>query len=207
MFFLPLIHTLPQTKSKINYKHKKLTTRTKSLDWWSVIVDRGLERRFGSVMWIDVDGDWWWIDVDQCWWRLVLMEIGDGLTEIGVDGVLVMGWQRSVLMEINFVGWRRSMLMECLWWCFWVDRDQWIGEALWCLWWLWCWWSFCSGASGFWTWEKEEERRGRKERGNGRDKEKERRRKKRKYWKKKRVGKIILKKEYKNIIYIKYSIY
>ena len=55
-------------------------------------------------------------------------------------------------------------------------------------------------------WEKEEERRGRKERGNDRDKEKERRRKKMKYWKKKPVGKIILKKEYKNIIYIKYSV-
>ena len=50
------------------------------------------------------------------------------------------------------------------------------------------------------------ERRGRKERGNGRNREKERRRKKRKYWKKKRIGKIILKKEYKNIIYIKYII-
>ena len=35
---------------------------------------------------------------------------------------------------------------------------------------------------------------------------KKERRKKRRYWKKKRVGKIILKKEYKNIIYIKYSV-
>ena len=50
------------------------------------------------------------------------------------------------------------------------------------------------------------ERRGRKERGNGRNREKERRRKKRKYWKKKRIGKIMLKKEYKNIIYIKYNV-
>ena len=215
MFFLPLIHTPIDTKSKINNKHKKsttksttkLTTRTKSLDWWSVIVDRGLERRFdrwcGSMlmeigdglMWISVEGDRWWVDGDWCWWRSVLMEID-------VDGVLVMGWWRSMLMEISFVGWRRLVLMECLWWCFWVDGDQWIGEALWCLWWLWCWWSSCFGASGFWMWEKEEERRGRKERGNGKDKEKERRRKKMKYWKKKRVGKIILKKEYKNIIYI-----
>ena len=32
------------------------------------------------------------------------------------------------------------------------------------------------------------------------------RRKKRRYWKKKWVGKIILKKEYKNIIYITYSV-
>ena len=53
------------TKSKINYKHKKSTTksttRTKSLDWW-------------SVMWIGVDGDRWWVDGVQCWWRSVLME-------------------------------------------------------------------------------------------------------------------------------------
>ena len=54
--------------------------------------------------------------------------------------------------------------------------------------------------------KKEEERRGRKERGNGKDKEKERKKKERRYWKKKRVGKIILKKEYKNIIYIKYIV-
>ena len=50
------------------------------MDRWSMIMDHGLERRFGSVMWIGDDGD-------QCWWRLVLMEIG-------VDGVLVMGWRR-----------------------------------------------------------------------------------------------------------------
>ena len=154
MFFLPLIHTLPQTKSKINYKHQKLTTRTKSLDWWSVIVDRGLERRFGSVMWIGVDGDRWWIDVDQCWWSLVLMEIGvdgdrwwvdrdrcwwsacDGLTEIGVngdqfcglteidvDGVLMMvllGWQRSMDWRGVVVLVMVVVLMEFLLWCFWV---------------------------------------------------------------------------------------
>ena len=35
---------------------------------------------------------------------------------------------------------------------------------------------------------------------------KKERRKKRRYWKKKRVGEIILKKEYKNIIYIKYLV-
>ena len=37
-----------------------------------MIVDRGLERRFGSVIWIGVHGD-------------------RSLMEIGVDGVLVMG--------------------------------------------------------------------------------------------------------------------
>ena len=35
---------------------------------------------------------------------------------------------------------------------------------------------------------------------------KKERRKKRRYWKKKRICEIILKKEYKNIIYIKYSV-
>ena len=48
--------------------------------------------------------------------------------------------------------------------------------------------------------KKEEEEK----KGNGRDKEKER--KKLRYWKKKQIGKIILKKEYKNIIYIKYIV-
>ena len=69
-------HTLTNTKSKINYKNKKLTTKsttksttgTKSLDQLSVIVDHGLERWFGSVMEIGVDGDRWWVDGDQCWW-------------------------------------------------------------------------------------------------------------------------------------------
>ena len=64
----------------------------------------------------------------------------------------------------------------------------------------------CFGASGFWTWEKEEERRGRKERGNGRDNEKERKKKEKEVLEKKCVGEIILKKEYKNIIYIKYLV-
>ena len=70
MFFLPLIpHTPTDTKSKINHKNKKSTTkstkkksttRTKSLDrcWWK------------SMM---------------VWCGSVLMEIGDGLTEISVD--------------------------------------------------------------------------------------------------------------------------
>ena len=46
----------------------------------------------GEVIWIGVDGD-------RFWWRTV------------------MGWQRSVLMEINVDGdqfWWRSVLMECL---------------------------------------------------------------------------------------------
>ena len=213
MFFLPLIHTLPQTqnqKSSTNIKNQPLEQNRWIGDRWLWIMDwRGdLDRWCGSVLMEIGDGLMWiGVDGDRFWWRLVLMEIGDGLMEIGVDGVLVMGWLRSVLMKISFMGWWRSVLMECLWWCFWVDEDRWIGEALWWLWWLWCWWSSCSGAFGFWTWEKEEERKGRKERGNGSDKEKERRRrKKRKYWKKQRVGKIILKNEYKNIIYIKYSV-
>ena len=180
MFFLPLIHTLPQTqnqKSTTNIKNQPLEKNRWIGNRWLWIVD-------------------WRGDLDR-WYGLVFMEIGV--------------WWRSVLMEIGFngvlvMGWRRLVLMEWLWWCFWVDGDRWIGEALWCLWWLWCWWSSCFGAFGFWMWEKEEERRGRKERGNDRDKEKERRRKKIKYWKKKLVGKIILKKEYKNIIYIKYSV-
>ena len=51
----------------------------------------------GEVIWISVDGDRWWVDVDRCWWWSVLMEIGDGLTEISVDGDQF--WWRSVLME------------------------------------------------------------------------------------------------------------
>ena len=41
-------HTPTDTKSKINHQNKIIG---------SVIVDCGLERRFGSVMWIGVDGD------------------------------------------------------------------------------------------------------------------------------------------------------
>ena len=79
----------------------KSTTGTKSLDQWSVIVDRGLERWFGSVMEIGVDGDRWWVDGDQCWWSACdgasgLMEIS-GLERrcgacdgCGVDGVLAL---------------------------------------------------------------------------------------------------------------------
>ena len=50
------------------------------------------------------------------------------------------------------------------------------------------------------------ERRGRKERGNGGDNEKEREKKENEVMEKERVGEIILKKEYKNIIYIKYLV-
>ena len=50
------------------------------------------------------------------------------------------------------------------------------------------------------------ERRGRKERGNGRDNEKERKKKEKDILEKETLGKIILKKEYKNIIYIKDSV-
>ena len=60
-----------------------------------------------------------------------------------------------------------------------------------------------SGASGFWPWEKEEERKGRKERGNGRDNENERKKKENEVFEKERICEIILKKEYKNIIYKK----
>ena len=67
-------------------QQKKSTTRTKSLDQWSVIMDHELEMQFGSVIWIGVDGDRWWVDVNRCWWRLVLMEIDNGLTEISVNG-------------------------------------------------------------------------------------------------------------------------
>ena len=139
MFFLPLIHTPTDTKSKINYKHQKsttkLTTRTKPFDRWSVIVDRGLERRFGSVlMEIGFNGDrCWWRSV-MGWRRSVLMEIGfngdrcwwsawDGLTEIGVDGVLVMvllGWQRLVDWRGVVVLVMVVVLMESLLWCLWV---------------------------------------------------------------------------------------
>ena len=85
-----------------------------------------------------IDDQWLWIldwrgDLDR-WCGSMLMEIGDGLTEIGeigVDGVLMM-----VLL-----GWRRL-----------VDL-----RVLWCL-----WWSPCSSASGFWPWEKEEEKKGKK---------------------------------------------
>ena len=59
MFSFPLIpHTPTDTKSKINYKNKKSTTKsTKKINHWNKIV--------GSV---------------------VLMEIGDGLMLIGFDG-------------------------------------------------------------------------------------------------------------------------
>ena len=76
MFFLPLIpHTPTDTKSKINHKINKK--------------NQPLEQN----RWIGVDGNQWWVDVDRFWWRSVmgwcgsvLMEIGDGLTEISVDG-------------------------------------------------------------------------------------------------------------------------
>ena len=56
-------YTSTDTKSKINYKNKKSTTKSTKIkiNHWNKIV--------GSV----------------------LMEIGDGLMEISVDGVLVMG--------------------------------------------------------------------------------------------------------------------
>ena len=59
MFSFPLIpHTPTDTKSKINYKNQKSTTKsTKKINHWNKIV--------GSV---------------------VLMEIGDGLMLIGFDG-------------------------------------------------------------------------------------------------------------------------
>ena len=61
MFFLPLIHTPTDTKSKINNKNKKSTTKsTKKINHWnkivgSVIGDHG--SWIGEVIWIGVDGD------------------------------------------------------------------------------------------------------------------------------------------------------
>ena len=66
-----------------NQPKKKSTTGTKLLDRWSVIMD-------------------WRGELDRCWWWSVLMENGDGLTEIGVDGDQC--WWRSVLMEIGVDG-------------------------------------------------------------------------------------------------------
>ena len=44
--------------------------------------------------WIGVDGNRWWVEVDRFWWRSVMGWRRSVLMEIGVDGVLVMGWQR-----------------------------------------------------------------------------------------------------------------
>ena len=55
----------------------------------------------------------------------------------------------------------------------------------------------------FWPWKKEEEE---KKEETAEIKEKERKKKEKDILEKETVGKIILKKEYKNIIYIKYSV-
>ena len=77
MFFLPLIHTLSQTqnqKSTTNIKNQPQNQQqNQPLEQNRLIGDRWL--------WI-VD---WRGDLDR-WCGLVLMEIGDGLTEISVDG-------------------------------------------------------------------------------------------------------------------------
>ena len=55
MFFLPLIpHTPTDTKSKINHKNKKSTTK-------STKKNQPLEQN----RWIGVDGNRWWVDVDR----------------------------------------------------------------------------------------------------------------------------------------------
>ena len=131
-FFLWYTHS---HKHKINYKNKKSTTGTKSLDQWSVIVGRGLKKRFGSVI-----GNRWIGDMgfDQCFCGLI--------------------WP-------------------------------------WCGFWWWCWFD-CKRKK-----KKEEEE---KEKGNGR--ERIRKKKEEEEYKKETGDQIILKKEYKNIIYIKYSV-
>ena len=181
MFFLPLIHTLPQTQNQKSTTNIKNQPQNQPLEQNRLIGDRWL--------WI-VD---WKGDLDRCWWRSVmgwrrsvLMEIGfngdrcwwsawDGLTEISVDGVLVMvllGWRR-------LVDWRGIVvLMECLFWCFWVLTVR----------------------------ERRRKNKKKRKRNRQRYKEKERRRKKRENKKEKMGDKIILKKEYKNIIYIKYNV-
>ena len=59
MFFLPLIpHTPIDTKSKINYKNKKSTTKsTKKINHWNKIVGSVLMEIGDGLMWIGVDGD------------------------------------------------------------------------------------------------------------------------------------------------------
>ena len=83
MFFLPLIHTLPQTqnqKSTIKIKNQpqhqpKKKKKNQPLEQSRWIGDHG--SWIGEAIWIG--------DVDRCYGS-VLMEIGDGLMWIGVDG-------------------------------------------------------------------------------------------------------------------------
>ena len=131
-----LWYTLPQTqnqKSTTNIKNQPQNQQqNQPLEQNRLIGDRWL--------WI-VD---WKGDLDRCWWRSVmgwrrsvrsvLMEIGfngdrcwwsawDGLTEISVDGVLVMvllGWRRLVDWRGVVVLVMVVVLMESLLWCLWV---------------------------------------------------------------------------------------
>ena len=128
MFFLPLIHTLPQTqnqKSTTNIKNQPLEKNRwignrwlwimdwrDDLDQWYglVFMEIGVWRR-SVLMEIGFNGD-------RCWWSAC-----DGLTKIGVDGVIVMvllGWRRSVDWRGVVVLVMAVVLVEFLLWCFWV---------------------------------------------------------------------------------------
>ena len=82
MFSFPLIPHIPiDTKSKINYKNQKSTTKstkkksTKKINHWNKIVGSVVLMEIGDgLMLIGFDGDRWWVEEDQCWWRSVLME-------------------------------------------------------------------------------------------------------------------------------------
>ena len=59
MFSLPLIpHTPTDTKSKINYKNQKSTTKsTKKINHWNKIVGSVLMEIGEGLIWISFDGD------------------------------------------------------------------------------------------------------------------------------------------------------
>ena len=98
MFSFPLIPYAPtDTKSKINYKNQKSTTKStkkKKSTTKSTKKNRPQNQQKKSITGTKSLDRWcWWKSVmGWCW--SVLMEIDDGLTKISVDGVLIMGWWR-----------------------------------------------------------------------------------------------------------------
>ena len=134
MFFFPLIpHTPTDTKSKINYKNKKSTTKsTKKINNWNKIVGSVVLMEIGDgLMLICFDGDRWWVkisvDGDRCWWSAC-----NGLMEKRKEKDSQKkkkrrrrrrrgGYRDKDGVKKGLFRGKKRVLMECLWW---VDGEE-----------------------------------------------------------------------------------